>query len=69
MPVIGQLGYIALTAFVLNLLVAIVLTVVLRALKAPDGEDETIRGDYFADSGDPRVEKVKQPLHQEAPSV
>ncbi len=41
----------------------------LRAVKAPDGEDETIRGDYFADSGDPRVEKVQQPLHQEAPSV
>ena len=42
---------------------------VLRAAKVPDGEDETIRGDYFADAGDPRVEKVQQPLHQEAPSV
>ena len=69
MPVIGQLGYIALTAFVINLVVAVVLTLVLRAVKVPDGEDETIRGDYFADSGDPRVEKVQQPLHQESPSV
>ncbi len=69
MPVIGQLGYIALTAFVINLLVAVVLTVVLRLVKAPDGEDETIRGDYFADAGDPRVQKVQQPIHQEAPSV
>ena len=69
MPIIGELGYIALTAFVLNLVVAVVLTFVLRAVKAPDGEDETIRGDYFADSGDPRVEKVKQPIHQESPSV
>jgi SSS family solute:Na+ symporter len=69
MPVIGQLGYIALTAFVINLVVAVVLTLVLRAVKAPDGDDETIRGDYFADSGDPRVEKVQQPIHQEAPSI
>ncbi len=69
MPVIGQLGYIALTAFVLNLVVAVVLTFVLRAAKVADGEDETIRGDYFADAGDPRVEKVQQPLHQEAPSI
>ena len=54
MPVIGQLGYIALTAFVINLLVAVVLTFVFRATKTPGGEDETIRGDYFADAGDPR---------------
>ncbi|HWO52342.1 MAG TPA: sodium:solute symporter, partial [Ornithinibacter sp.] len=60
---------IALTAFVLNLVVAVVLTFVLRAVKAPDGDDETIRGDYFADSGDPRVQKVPQPIHQEAPNV
>ena len=69
MPVIGQLGYIALTAFVINLVVAVVLTLVLRAAKVADGEDETIRGDYFADAGDPRVQKVLQPLHQEAPSI
>ncbi|MBM6400000.1 monocarboxylate uptake permease MctP [Phycicoccus sonneratiae] len=67
-PVIGQMGYIAMTAFVINLLVAVVGTVVLRVAKAPDGDDETIRGDYFADAGDPRVEKVLQPLHQEAPN-
>jgi SSS family solute:Na+ symporter len=69
MPVIGQLGYIALTAFVINLVIAVVLTLVLRLAKVPDGHDETIRGDYFADAGDPRVEKVQQPIHQEAPSV
>lgn len=68
MPVIGQLGYIAMTAFVINLLVAAVLTLVLRAVKAPEGTDETIRGDYFADAGDPRVGKVAQPIHQEAPN-
>ena len=67
-PVIGQLGYIAMTAFVINLLVAVVLTFVLRAAKAPDGTDETIRGDYFADAGDPRVQAVLEPLHQETPN-
>jgi SSS family solute:Na+ symporter len=34
-----------------------VLTFVLNALKVDSGKDETIRGDYFADAGDPRVEK------------
>ena len=67
-PIIGQMGYIAMTAFVLNLLVAVVGTLVLRAAKAPEGRDETIRGDYFADAGDTRVEKVRQPIHQEAPN-
>ena len=67
-PVIGELGYIALTAFVINLVVAVVLTLVLRATKAPSGEDETIRGDYFADEDDPKVRKVAQPIHQEAAS-
>ena len=67
-PVIGDLGYIAMTAFVLNLVVAVALTFVLRAVKAPEGTDDTIRGDYFADAGDPRVQKVLEPLHQETPS-
>ncbi|WP_286176007.1 monocarboxylate uptake permease MctP [Arthrobacter sp. NEB 688] len=67
-PVIGQMGYIAVTAFALNLVVALVGTLVLRAAKAPEGDDETIRGDYFADAGDPRVQKVLQPLHQETPN-
>lgn len=67
-PVFGQLGYIAMTAFVINLVVAVVGTFVLQAVKAPSGDDETIRGDYFADAGDPRVKKVLEPLHQETPS-
>jgi SSS family solute:Na+ symporter len=56
-PGIAQMGYIAMTAFVINLVVAVVLTFVLNALKVDSGKDETIRGDYFADAGDPRVEK------------
>ncbi|OEV05896.1 monocarboxylate uptake permease MctP [Streptomyces oceani] len=54
-PLIGEIGYIGLTAFVLNALVTVGLTLVLRALKAPDGKDETEPGDYTADAGDPQV--------------
>jgi SSS family solute:Na+ symporter len=54
-PGVGDLGYIALTAFVLNVLVAAVLTVVLDAAKVGNGTDQTESRDYFADEGDPRV--------------
>jgi solute:Na+ symporter, SSS family len=55
-PGLGDLGYIAMTAFALNLLVAIVLTVALNAAKVSNGVDTTQPGDYFADSDDPRVQ-------------
>jgi SSS family solute:Na+ symporter len=45
-------GIVALAA---NLIVAIVATFVLRAMKVEDGRDETTLGDYFADRGDARV--------------
>ncbi|MEW2250747.1 monocarboxylate uptake permease MctP [Streptomyces sp. NPDC006975] len=55
-PGIGEIGYIGLTAFVLNVVVTVVLTVVLKALKAPEGTDETRPEDYTADAGDPGVQ-------------
>ncbi|MEU9024800.1 monocarboxylate uptake permease MctP [Actinomadura sp. NPDC048394] len=51
-PFIGHTGYIALTAFVLNMVVAVVVTLVVRALKVPAGRDETSPDDYTADAGD-----------------
>jgi SSS family solute:Na+ symporter len=51
----GRSGYIALTAFILNLVVAVLGTFVLRAAKAPSGRDATEPNDYFADAHDPRV--------------
>ncbi|QMU73846.1 sodium:solute symporter [Streptacidiphilus sp. P02-A3a] len=45
-PVVGRIGYIGVTAFVLNLLVSVVLTLVLRAAKVPAGPDETVLADY-----------------------
>jgi SSS family solute:Na+ symporter len=59
-PLVGDLGYIALTAFVLNVLVAAVLTVALRAAKVAEGVDRTSPGDYHADAGDPRVEPIPE---------
>ena len=56
-PGLGDMGYVALTAFAINLVIAIVLSLVLNALKVDNGADETTTGDYFADAGDPRVEK------------
>jgi len=55
-PGLGDLGYIAMTAFALNILVAVVLTVVLNAMKVSNGRDGTEPGDYFADTDDPRVQ-------------
>jgi SSS family solute:Na+ symporter len=56
-PGIEQMGYIAVTAFVINVVVAVVLSAVLNAVKVSNGGDETTLGDYHADAGDPRVEK------------
>lgn len=49
-PGVGEIGYIGLTAFVLNIVVAVVLTLVLRAVKAPEGADETSKSDYTAEA-------------------
>jgi SSS family solute:Na+ symporter len=50
--------YIALTAFVINVAVAAVLTVVLRALRVPEGTDQTTGDDYVADAGDAGVAEL-----------
>ncbi|MEU3841845.1 monocarboxylate uptake permease MctP [Streptomyces sp. NPDC028635] len=60
-PGIGEIGYIGLTAFVLNVLVTVVLTLVLKAVKAPEGVDETRPEDYTADAGDPGVQSELPP--------
>jgi SSS family solute:Na+ symporter len=45
------------TAFALNLVVTVVLTVILNLTKVSNGNDETIAFDYYADADDPRVVK------------
>jgi SSS family solute:Na+ symporter len=53
--------YIAALALVANLVVAVVLTLVLRAMKVPEGTDQTKPDDYWADLGDPDVEPELDP--------
>ena len=55
-PGLGDMGYIAMTAFALNILVAVVLTLALNAVKVSNGTDSTQPGDYYADSDDERVQ-------------
>jgi SSS family solute:Na+ symporter len=50
--------YVGLLALAVNLLVAIVATLALRAGKTVDGVDVTRRDDYFADEGDPKVKDL-----------
>jgi len=54
-PMLGEAGYIALTAFALNVLVAVVLTPIFRSFKMAEGVDETNPSDYEADAGDAGV--------------
>ncbi|GAB1645824.1 monocarboxylate uptake permease MctP [Krasilnikovia sp. MM14-A1259] len=51
--------YVGFVAVLVNLLVAVVATLILRAAKTPEGVDGTTADDYFADEGDPRLEKSR----------
>jgi SSS family solute:Na+ symporter len=59
--------YTGLVAVAVNLLVALLGTLILRAAKVSDGPDETTTGDYFADEGDPRVRKDLEDAAEPAP--
>jgi len=54
----GRNGYIALTAFVLNLVITVGLTLLLRAAGVSGGRDATLPEDYTADADDPRVRRL-----------
>ncbi|MCO8274813.1 sodium:solute symporter [Actinoplanes sp. TRM 88003] len=49
--------YVGFITVIVNLLVAALVTLILRATKTPDGVDGTTQDDYFADEGDPRIDK------------
>ena len=49
--------YVGFVAVAVNLLVAVLFTLLLRTMKTPAGVDGTTSDDYFADEGDPRIEK------------
>jgi SSS family solute:Na+ symporter len=50
--------YVGFVAVLVNLLVAVVATLILRAAKTADGVDGTEPDDYFADEGDARIDKT-----------
>ena len=62
-------GYIALTAFVINVLVAVLLTLLLRRLGVAEGRDATHPSDYHADAGDRGVQDVLEGAPGTAPST
>ena len=53
--------YIGVTALVINVVVAALLTLALRALKAPAGTDETKPADYYSDKASPEVTQAIRP--------
>nr|WP_274637976.1 sodium:solute symporter [Microbacterium bovistercoris] len=52
--------YIGVSAFALNAVVAVVLTLILRAFKVKDTADSTRRSDYGADEDDPKVAEIER---------
>ncbi|WP_302053543.1 sodium:solute symporter family transporter [Nocardioides panacis] len=68
-PFTDTKGYIALTAFAINVVVAVLLTLVFRAMKLPEGTDETSPSDYHADAGDRGVEDVLEGEPGTAPTT
>jgi solute:Na+ symporter, SSS family len=60
-PILGHVIYIAVAAFVINLAVSVVLTLVFRAARLPVGTDETMAADYSADPGEAPAAVVPLP--------
>jgi SSS family solute:Na+ symporter len=51
--------YVGFVAVLVNLVVAVIVTLILRAAKTPAGIDGTAPDDYFADEDDPRLDKAR----------
>jgi SSS family solute:Na+ symporter len=56
-------------AVLINLLVVVVVTVILRAMKVADGVDGTAETDYTAEREDPTVRDLPDPLASAPPGV
>jgi SSS family solute:Na+ symporter len=61
--------YAGLLAVLVNLIVVVVVTVVLRAMKVSDGVDGTTESDYTAEREDPTVRDLPDPLASEPPGL
>jgi SSS family solute:Na+ symporter len=63
-PILGQTGYIAVTALVLNLVVAVVVNIILHFVPGSRGVDVTAPEDYLVDRGDTRLVEEPTPTGQ-----
>ena len=69
LPFTKSAVYAGLIALAVNLLVAVVVTFILRAMKVDDGVDATAETDYTAAREDPTVRDLPDPLASEPPGV
>jgi SSS family solute:Na+ symporter len=68
-PLFNTPVYIGVTAFVLNLLVSAIATLVLRAMHVKVGADITQPSDYGADEHDPKVEAIEGRASEDRPQA
>jgi len=61
--------YPGLVSVVVNLLVVVVVTLILRAMKVADGVDGTAETDYTAEREDPTVRDLPDPLASAPPGL
>ncbi len=61
--------YPGLVAVLVNVLVVVVITLILRAMKVPEGMDGTAQNDYTAEREDPTVRDLPDPLESSPPGV
>lgn len=57
--------YVGFVALLVNLVVAVLVTLLLRAPRVPEGNDATHAGDCYADEGSPRLRPVADALAAE----
>jgi SSS family solute:Na+ symporter len=56
-------------AIIMNLVVAVVVTMILQAMKVSSGVDRTQHSDYFAELGDPDVKEIDPVIGAPAPDT
>jgi SSS family solute:Na+ symporter len=61
--------YAGFLALLVNLVVAVVVTLILRAMRVPDGVDGTAEADYNAEREDPTFRDLPEPLESEPPGA
>jgi solute:Na+ symporter, SSS family len=66
-PILGHVIYIGFAAFVLNIVIAVVLTLIFRAVRLPAGKDETRPESYTADPEEAPAEAVPAAAATQAP--